>query len=214
MTTDIVEPGLRERKRRATLHAIESAAIDLATERGHDRVTVDEISYVAGISPRTFFNYFPSKDAALIGEHPELPARDQVIEFVRAGAESVLLDDLGELISRSVETSGADAQLNEKRRTLLKREPKLFAIRMAAMREFEEGLRTIVAERLEHDDPASALDPAWLLRRSRLITLMAFAAVRQGWATWADAGGSIALGDAMRQSFTELHEVLGAARVR
>ena len=65
--TPIEEPGLRERKRRATRRAIQLAVIDLVAERGLDGTTVDEISRRADISPRTFFNYFTSKDVV---RHP------------------------------------------------------------------------------------------------------------------------------------------------
>ena len=59
--------GLRERKRRATRAAIERAAISLVAERGYDNVTVAHISERADVSQGTFFNYFPTKDAAIVG---------------------------------------------------------------------------------------------------------------------------------------------------
>lgn len=59
--------GLRERKRRQTREAIERAAITLVGEFGYGGVTVDAICARAGISQGTFFNYFPTKDAAIVG---------------------------------------------------------------------------------------------------------------------------------------------------
>lgn len=59
--------GLRERKRRQTRDAIERAAIELVGEFGYGEVTVDAICSRAGISQGTFFNYFPTKDAAIVG---------------------------------------------------------------------------------------------------------------------------------------------------
>lgn len=59
--------GLRERKRRATRAAIERAAITLVDERGYDAVTVADMCQRADVSQGTFFNYFPTKDAAIVG---------------------------------------------------------------------------------------------------------------------------------------------------
>ena len=59
--------GLRERKRRATRAAIERAAIALVGELGYDSVTVALICERADVSQGTFFNYFPTKDAAIVG---------------------------------------------------------------------------------------------------------------------------------------------------
>ncbi|MGO9925535.1 MAG: TetR family transcriptional regulator, partial [Mycobacterium sp.] len=57
--------GLRERRRRQTSADIRDAAVRLARERGFDRVTIEDIGVAAGISPRTFFNYFPNKESAI-----------------------------------------------------------------------------------------------------------------------------------------------------
>jgi hypothetical protein len=53
--------GLRERRRRQTSADIRDAAVRLALARGFDKVTIEEICVEAGISTRTFFNYFPNK---------------------------------------------------------------------------------------------------------------------------------------------------------
>jgi AcrR family transcriptional regulator len=57
--------GLRERKKLATRKALGIAAMRLAVERGLDNVHVDDIADRAGVSPRTFNNYFSSKYEAI-----------------------------------------------------------------------------------------------------------------------------------------------------
>jgi AcrR family transcriptional regulator len=62
--------GLRERKKAETHQALAKAALDLADRLGPDRVTVEAIADSAGVSPRTFFNYFSSKEDAIVGIAP------------------------------------------------------------------------------------------------------------------------------------------------
>jgi AcrR family transcriptional regulator len=58
-------PGLRERKKQATRKALREAALRLALERGRDDVRVDDIAEAAGVSPRTYNNYFSSREQAI-----------------------------------------------------------------------------------------------------------------------------------------------------
>ena len=59
-------PGLRERKKQATRQALREAALRLALERGPDQVRVEDIAEAAGVSPRTYNNYFASREQAIV----------------------------------------------------------------------------------------------------------------------------------------------------
>lgn len=59
------EPGLREKKKRATRQAIVDAATELFLREGLQRTTIDEIAAVAGVARRTFFLHFASKEDVL-----------------------------------------------------------------------------------------------------------------------------------------------------
>ncbi|WP_086827078.1 TetR/AcrR family transcriptional regulator [Allokutzneria sp. NRRL B-24872] len=58
--------GLRERKKLATREALSAAALRLAMERGPENVRVDDIAEAAGVSPRTYNNYFSSREQAIV----------------------------------------------------------------------------------------------------------------------------------------------------
>src|SRR5215212_8411293 len=58
--------GLRERKKMATRQALYEAAVRLAVEHGLERLTVEAIADAADVSRRTFSNYFPNKEEALL----------------------------------------------------------------------------------------------------------------------------------------------------
>jgi AcrR family transcriptional regulator len=57
--------GRRESKRRETRDALIASATSLFAERGYQATTVADIAAGAGVAPRTFFGYFPTKEAVL-----------------------------------------------------------------------------------------------------------------------------------------------------
>jgi AcrR family transcriptional regulator len=209
-TTRHAEPGLRERKRLATRRAIQVAVLELLADRGLDGVTVDEISKLADISPRTFFNYFTSKEEAMLGDSPELPGQEVIDEFLNG--RGTVLEDLALVIRRTGDRSARDAEMLHLRHGLLKQHPQLFAMRMATMKAFEDGLAEIVAARLERDDPALAADLVALARKARLVTLVAFATMRHAWASWAHSESPSQLNDQLDRSFAELRSLFASER--
>src|SRR3954469_13243808 len=85
-----MEAGLRERKKQATRELIADAAMQLFSRRGFDAVTVAEVADAAGVSEKTVFNYFPTKEDLFFDETDE---REQALVadlHNRAPGESML----------------------------------------------------------------------------------------------------------------------------
>ncbi|MEV5328972.1 TetR/AcrR family transcriptional regulator [Nonomuraea fastidiosa] len=84
--------GLREQKKQATRKALREAALRLALERGPDNVRVDDIAEAAGVSPRTYNNYFASREQAIVAA-VTAERESRVAEAVAARPPSVRLAD-------------------------------------------------------------------------------------------------------------------------
>ena len=149
MTAD-PPPTLRARKKAETWSAIHEAAAALAVRHGVEGTTVEAVAAAAGVSPRTFFNYFPAKEDAVLGMRA--PSLDP--ELLDGFAlEHDLLGQVSRLllaVSRSA-YAGRDA---ERRRRLLQDHPSLGRRRHELMLEAEALVRHTLAELL-------ARDPAW-----------------------------------------------------
>jgi AcrR family transcriptional regulator len=87
------QPGLRERKRAETRDKLETAAVTLVLKNGLEHTTLDAICDAANVSGRTFFNYFDSKEDAILGLQDSQITDDAVAEVLAAheGADPVEL---------------------------------------------------------------------------------------------------------------------------
>ena len=80
---DPAPSGLREAKKARTRADLARAALLLAAEEGLHGTTVEAIAARAGVSPRTFFNYFASKESAVFGPGPLAFGDDVADDFAR-----------------------------------------------------------------------------------------------------------------------------------
>jgi len=198
-------PGLRERKRLATRRAIQLAAIEIVRDHGLDATTVDEIARVADISPRTFFNYFASKEEAIVGDGPELP--DDAAQRAFIADRSPILSAMANLFSESVTSSLQDQELVLLRRSVMKSNPDLAAKRWATIHRFEADVTDLVSRRLADEFPDLA--PEQLSRRARLTAFTAIAGMRAAWLTWMEDNGEHGtLVDRLHESFDLLPELV------
>lgn len=145
--------GLRERKRAQTRQRLEAAAVGLALADGLDNVTIDAISERADVSPRTFFNYFDSKDDAILGGRPP-DITDELLTAHRiryAGSE--LIESLVGLLIAVIGPSIADPAFRESRMQVVRQNPRLLDALMTRMAGITEQLTAAVRQLAEQHGP-------------------------------------------------------------
>lgn len=172
-----IRESLRSRRRRETRREIQRATVRLAREHGFDKITVDMISAEAGLSPRTFFNYFPSKDAAVV-QAPDDLSEEGAAEFVAAGPAppNEVLTDLTRLLVRELAEHPPEPEELRTAFEFSHEHPSVLAAVLAQFQAFQTRVAGLVAQRLgeQADDEVSAL-----------IAAIALAALRQGMERWA-----------------------------
>lgn len=136
--------GLRERKKTQTRRAISAAALELAKVRGPAAVTVEDIAAAVDVSPRTVFNYFPTKEAAILGIDPE--RRSELADHLEARpADEPPLVALREAF-RELLTPG-EALLWRARARLARDHPQLHSTYLAGFSSFEDALTSAMGRR-------------------------------------------------------------------
>jgi AcrR family transcriptional regulator len=107
-------PGLRERKKADTRRALSDAALNLAFERGVENVTRDEIASLAGVSLRTFNNYFSGKYEALAYRQAERMRRG-ITALQQRPADEPLWTSITHVVLEALEADFADMHGEENR---------------------------------------------------------------------------------------------------
>ena len=169
------DDGLRARKQRATREAIHRIAVRRALAVGPHNVTTAEISAEVGVSARTFFNYFPSKEDAMLGFHEELPTDDELAEFAASDSPD-LLDDLTQLIRNVFSASPTDRTIMRDRRELVHKHPELLQKQMARVLAVEQRIASPVAERMRtHEKYRDLTDHA---AAAQMLVMLAISSIR------------------------------------
>jgi AcrR family transcriptional regulator len=184
--------GLRERKKREMRARLSAIALRLAVDRGVAAVRTEDIAAAAGVSPRTFNNYFPSKEAAIVGVAAirtdvfcaalrARPAEEPLHEALREAALALFTDEPDrDWMARS---------------RLIRSEPSLYA---------EERRSDIAIERLiaaevgirSDTDPTVDLAP-------RLAAATVVAAIHTAVQFWLDVPTAGTLRDVLERAITQ-----------
>ncbi|GAA2613074.1 TetR/AcrR family transcriptional regulator [Paractinoplanes durhamensis] len=183
--------GLRDRKKQQTRSALTDAALRLADERGLDHVTVEEISAAADVSPRTFFNYFATKDDAILGD-PVITAETVCERLLAVPREVPIIDAVLGVFTPAIEQIQADRELWLLRMRVIKNNPALLPILFARGAADEQLFVAAVAAR----GGLSAEDTF-----PQLAAVVTGAAFRVAMMRWSAAGPDHRLADFVCEAF-------------
>lgn len=148
-------PGLRERKKIETRRRIRHAALDLAMEHGLEQLTVEMIAERVDLSRRTFFNYFATKEDALVTDSAGLAERIRPLLDARP-ADEPMLHSLRVILTENdlFQLIGADRARSRARQTLVWEHPLLLARQLASDARATRELAGVIAERMDLDPVA------------------------------------------------------------
>jgi AcrR family transcriptional regulator len=136
--------GLRERKKRETRRALTQAALELFVERGYDETTLADIAEAAGVSTRTIFSYFPSKEDILFCPMSEMStALAEALAARPAGMDA--LATLREFILAAVDQK---TELDRKLGELIAADATLTSHQLARIAELRDLLAAAIADDL------------------------------------------------------------------
>ena len=145
--------GIRERRKARTRAELTAQARMLTVQRGLHGFTVEELCERVGVSRRTFFNYFPTKEDAVVGHADDGLDDDVLAEFRAArpaGCTGISPTLLADLVRMAVEQSGRTGFTQKEAcafATAIHREPQLLARIVHTGPERERAFAELIADR-------------------------------------------------------------------
>jgi len=194
MSTTIAEAGLRERKKAATRQALHQAAVRLAIAHGADKITVEAVADAAGVSRRTFSNYFANKEEALLyGDQQRIGTLIGMVQARPAGEGpwQALTEAAREFYRQVGELDPAWAAQTR----MLRSQPALLAQQLNTFAAVERELAAAVTARTAEPDPSGV--------RARLAAATFMTSLRVALHIWLDAPADTSLEDLVDRALAE-----------
>ena len=172
------EVGLREQKKRQTRMAMHRAALELVVENGLSAVTAQMIAERAGVSTRTFFNHWATKESAILGVVGDEGKR--AITSLRDKLEVMpVREALRAMMREAIANVPVDQGLRELKKKVMEQEPSLHLVNSGNLQTMQTELVEVLTEAL---DGEGARDRAVIfVQVSFALTRSAFAiSMRRG----------------------------------
>ncbi len=175
----LAEPtGRRERKKQATRQALHEAAWALVEERGLANVTVEAITDRVDVAARTFFNYYSSKEEAVLGSGHERVELACALMAERLAAGDSPLDAVRVVMHSEYTWRDQTSEQFHRRVQLLRHEPLLFSVAATQWEDMGRRLAKVVAAATGADMDSDVYP--------QLVVNVGVAAARTAMMHWAD----------------------------
>lgn len=170
----------RTERSRLTRDRLITASLDLFEQVGFDETTIDQIAAAAGVSPRTFFHHFGTKETVLFSGYADRLTSATAI--FRTSAPSTSLAVALEAAATSVvEAIGAQPDLFLRRSRLQQQVPSLRATMLRINEEWIDSMAGVIDEIVE---------PATVTADTRLVAAIANSAMRTAIDRWVATDGT------------------------
>jgi AcrR family transcriptional regulator len=199
-----VQTGRRERKKAETRAALSRAAMRLALEQGVEHVTAEAIAAAADVAPRTFHNYFSSKEEAIVAELADRAAGFADALRARPAGEPVW-DGLQHTIIAMLSASPREMEELAALMRMIKSNRSLLAQNLAVFEQFNRVLATAIAERTGTDAERDIYP--------RLLASVAAVTVKTASELWAESDGSVSVVALTTEMISQLRAGLPEPRV-
>jgi AcrR family transcriptional regulator len=194
-------PRLRDDTRRSTHKRIESVALDLFLRHGYAGTTVEDIANASGVSVRTLYRYFPSKDALLFEGFQ--PALEQISDALRHRDRSLPpLQSLQEALAGAADVMESVSEVLKHIWQLAAEEPSLEGLSLKEIQRWRTAFATELAEqagRPVHD------------RGVQLLAIALHGVITAGVAQWRAEGANGPLADEIRLAAVAFVDLAGTA---
>ncbi len=184
---------VRERTRRTVRSELAQLAVSLFVDKGYDETTIDDLAAAAGMSKRTFFRYFASKEELVMGKY-EYFGEQLVDDLAARPADEPVWVSLRQVFGRVVDYVENDALRAESvaMEKIVRDHPTLNASYLERVSRMQELVLDEVRTRTGRPDPA---DP-----RTAAIVGAAFSCLIAAWTTWFTTDQAQPFGDLLDQA--------------
>lgn len=195
--------GLRDRKRIETRKELEVATIALVMQDGLEQTTIEAISERANVSPRTFFNYFDSKEEAILGLH-DINIDDATIAHHIATHSGVgMIESIVGLMVDAIGLALTDPVLYKSRMQIIRQHPQLLERQITRIAHVSKQF-TYAIQQVGSAGHDMQVDEA----QAEVLSALCMSSIRVSIRQWVTAEKKVVLSKLKQQAIQTINEVI------